>query len=280
MRINNTRTNAFIVIANSGSQRFDILSGPFTKNDQLTASPFLDDFLYIPEIPLRYAKQVLTVLNQGDSVSRRDGMSELEEREKQLYAVGEVEMVYRRWLEEMGRREEMKRRTFENNQTYTLGYVTKDVSQFSPQLEPSSYPTYGYLPSPAPVSATISCTLLFPTFLSQTTLLHALRLSQMTHQSISSFLTSLHRWWSKPWTRCRMWQRSRPVRRRCTVHILRIKFWVYMHKRSGTEVGLFFFWVFFYELRMNSRIHLGIQNFCKKTFLESKCKLTMNVIDR
>lgn len=123
--------NAFIAIANSGSQRFDILSGPFTKNDQLTASPFLDAFLYIPDIPLRYAKQVLMVLNQDNSVSRRNGMSELDEREKKLYAVGEVEMVYRRWLEEMGRREEMKRRTFENNQTYTLGYVTKDVSQFS-----------------------------------------------------------------------------------------------------------------------------------------------------
>jgi hypothetical protein len=57
-------------------------------------------------------------------------MSELEERERKLYAVGEVEMVYRRWLEEMGMRGvEMRRRAFENNQNYTPGYVTKDVSQ-------------------------------------------------------------------------------------------------------------------------------------------------------
>jgi hypothetical protein len=57
-------------------------------------------------------------------------MSKLEERQHKLYGVGEVEVVYRRWLEEMGMRES-RSRTFENNQTYTPGYVTKDVSQFS-----------------------------------------------------------------------------------------------------------------------------------------------------
>ena len=117
-----------MVIISSGSQRFDVYGGPFTKNDQLAVSPFLNGFQYIPDIPLRYANEVLALLNQPASVSRRDGgMSELD---KELYASGDVEMVYRRWLEEMGTtgEEELKRRGIENAKNYTLGYVTKDVS--------------------------------------------------------------------------------------------------------------------------------------------------------
>jgi hypothetical protein len=120
-----------MVIVSSGSQRFDIYAGPFTKNDQLTVNPFLNGFQYMPDVPLRNANQVLAVLNQPISNSRRDGgMSELEERERELYAAGDVEMVYRRWLEEMGARgmEEMRRRGVEDTRNYTLGYVTKDVS--------------------------------------------------------------------------------------------------------------------------------------------------------
>ena len=51
LSINNTRANIpNIMITNSGSQRFDLYGGPFTKNDQLTASPFADAFLFIPTI--------------------------------------------------------------------------------------------------------------------------------------------------------------------------------------------------------------------------------------
>ncbi|CAA7260468.1 unnamed protein product [Cyclocybe aegerita] len=40
LAINNTRFSiSNIMITNSGSQRFDIYAGPFTKNNQLTASP-------------------------------------------------------------------------------------------------------------------------------------------------------------------------------------------------------------------------------------------------
>ncbi|KAG1831271.1 hypothetical protein EV424DRAFT_1372569 [Suillus variegatus] len=41
LSINNTRDSIpAIYITNSGSQRFNVFQGPFTKNDQLTASPF------------------------------------------------------------------------------------------------------------------------------------------------------------------------------------------------------------------------------------------------
>lgn len=131
-----------MVIISSGSQRFDVYGGPFTKNDQLAVNPFSNGFQYIPGIPLRYANQVLTLLNQPASVSRRDGgMSELERRERELYAAGDVEMVYKRWLEEMGMtgEEELRRRGIEDAQNYTLGYVTKDVSCFFRYLQIALY---------------------------------------------------------------------------------------------------------------------------------------------
>jgi len=126
IRVNNTRTNPFIVIGNSGSQRFDVYAGPFTINDQLTASPFKDAFLYIPDVPLKYAKQVLPAINHAETNERREL---LEERERGVYAMGGVDMVYRKWLEEMDKRgaEEMLTRTLDA-QNLTLGYVTKDVS--------------------------------------------------------------------------------------------------------------------------------------------------------
>jgi len=57
----------------------------------------------------------------------------LDQKERELSAVGEVEMVYRKWLEEMGMRgAEMRKSPFENNMNdISIGYVTKDVSGLS-----------------------------------------------------------------------------------------------------------------------------------------------------
>ena len=72
LTINNTRANIpNIMITNSGSQRFDLYSGPFTKNDQLTASPFADAFLFIPNITAGIANKVLPALNGAGANQRR-----------------------------------------------------------------------------------------------------------------------------------------------------------------------------------------------------------------
>lgn len=128
LTINNTRASIpNIMITNSGSQRFDVYAGPFNKNDQLTASPFADAFLFIPNVTAGVAKQVLPALNNAGAENRkRSGLEErLEEREREAYRRGYVDMVYRRWLEEMDRRDGLERRAGQN---LTLGYVTKDVS--------------------------------------------------------------------------------------------------------------------------------------------------------
>ncbi|KAJ7286059.1 Metallo-dependent phosphatase-like protein [Mycena rebaudengoi] len=126
LTVNNTRANIpNIMITNSGSMRFDIYGGPFTKNDQLTASPFADTFLYIPDVPFSVASAVLPALNgAGEENRRRDEVVEAE-----LWARGYVGTRYREWLQEMHNRDVTKgseaRRAAA--QKLTLGYVTSDA---------------------------------------------------------------------------------------------------------------------------------------------------------
>ena len=125
LAINNTRgTIPNIIITTSGGLRFDVYAGPFTKNDQLTASPFTDSFLFIPNVTFSVANQVLPALNNAGANERRA----LEDRKHELYARGYVENVYRAWLEDMDRRNGIERRAATN---LTLGYVTTDVCRTS-----------------------------------------------------------------------------------------------------------------------------------------------------
>jgi hypothetical protein len=122
LAINNTRASIpNIIIANSGSQRFDLYKGLFTVNDQFTVSPFNDAFLYIASVPASIANQVLPSLNSAGANGRR----KLEERETELYARGYVDATYNEWLEKMNGRDGVEKRASAN---LTLGYVTTDVS--------------------------------------------------------------------------------------------------------------------------------------------------------
>lgn len=122
LSINNTRDSIpSIFITNSGSQRFNIFKGPFTKNDQLTASPFTDSFLYIPNVTFSIANQVLPTLNNAGASEKR----KRDEIEKELWNRGVVDTRYRAWLEEMDRRAGMGRREAMAD-NLTLGYVTAD----------------------------------------------------------------------------------------------------------------------------------------------------------
>ena len=122
LAVNNTRTNIpKLIIANSGALRFDILAGLFTKNDQLTASPFTDTFNYIAGVPLAVATAVLPALNQAGGGIRRD----LEAVAAERYGRGDVGTQYRLWLEDMYSRAGPERLAAQN---LTFGYVTQDVS--------------------------------------------------------------------------------------------------------------------------------------------------------
>ncbi|KAG6901257.1 hypothetical protein C0995_014525 [Termitomyces sp. Mi166 len=120
--VNNTRINiSNLIIANTFSQRYDIYAGPFTKNDQLTASFYSDRFLYISNVRLSDAKKVLSALNSGTSppTQRNFKKQENESKEDDIRYVNEK---YGAWLREMDHNDVERYAT--RNQT--LGYVTKD----------------------------------------------------------------------------------------------------------------------------------------------------------
>ncbi|KAI1452001.1 Metallo-dependent phosphatase-like protein [Annulohypoxylon moriforme] len=59
------------ILANTGSVRFDLYKGPFTYDDQFIVSPFLDHFLYIPEVPYSVASTLLQSLNNAGASQKR-----------------------------------------------------------------------------------------------------------------------------------------------------------------------------------------------------------------
>ncbi|KAH9959081.1 Metallo-dependent phosphatase-like protein [Russula dissimulans] len=137
LTVNNSRANnPKMIIANSGALRFDIYAGLFTKNDQLTASPFDDAFLYIPGVPL------------GVAHTEHARAADLER-----YGRGEVEVLYGRWLAEMHSRAGPERRATKN---LTLGYVTHDgcpgVGDDTLHTPLPFFETPNYISSPAPTS--------------------------------------------------------------------------------------------------------------------------------
>lgn len=125
LTINNTRVNVpNIILTNAGELRYDIFAGAFDKNDQLTALPFADSFLYIPNVTLAVAAQVLPGLNKDGENDRRALDFVALEREAERYARGDVSGRYNAWLAEMSGRRVMTR----DDENLTLGYVTTDVS--------------------------------------------------------------------------------------------------------------------------------------------------------
>ncbi|KAI7826568.1 Metallo-dependent phosphatase-like protein [Gamsiella multidivaricata] len=62
--VNASRPNPAQVIINSGSQRFDLLKGPFTIDDTYIVSPFHDDFVYAT-LPYKVAKNIVGELNNA-----------------------------------------------------------------------------------------------------------------------------------------------------------------------------------------------------------------------
>jgi 2',3'-cyclic-nucleotide 2'-phosphodiesterase (5'-nucleotidase family) len=97
-----------IVIANSGSQRFDVYQGPFTKNDQYIVSPFIDKFLYLKDVPFKYATGIVNGLNSHPT-----------ELTKRFYEDdSKVHVIY-----SASKKQSALMTTVANA---TLGYVTKD----------------------------------------------------------------------------------------------------------------------------------------------------------
>ncbi|KAJ7681208.1 Metallo-dependent phosphatase-like protein [Mycena rosella] len=119
-----------LLIISSGSQRFDIYKGPFTKNDQLTASPFVNEYIYIPDVPFAAATKVLPTLNRaGAERLWPEQEGEGETRQMRMWRQERaVEQGYVDWLEDMHRRYHARPPASAAAQSeLTLGYVTTDA---------------------------------------------------------------------------------------------------------------------------------------------------------
>lgn len=121
------------VLANSGAQRFDIYQGNFTKNDQYIVSPFTDAFLYFTDVPYGDARRVIGQLNKDGAYSKRQSDAHMNaqiRQEREAYARGEVEHIYRSWREsqqlEASARRDLEELDARADAIKTLGYVTKD----------------------------------------------------------------------------------------------------------------------------------------------------------
>ncbi|SPO20290.1 uncharacterized protein UTRI_00689_B [Ustilago trichophora] len=90
-----------LVLINSGSQRFDVYSGPFTRNDQYIVSPFKDRFLYMADVPWGIAKHLLNGLltfNKGAVVEVMQGDTQYSDGDALLrYGSGFMEDIFVRW---------------------------------------------------------------------------------------------------------------------------------------------------------------------------------------
>lgn len=52
------------ILINTGSIRFDLFKGPFTRDSGYIVSPFKNNWLYLPNVPLKYARKILPELNK------------------------------------------------------------------------------------------------------------------------------------------------------------------------------------------------------------------------
>ncbi|EUC59142.1 vacuolar protein [Rhizoctonia solani AG-3 Rhs1AP] len=131
------------VIVNSGSQRFDLYAGPFTRNDQFIVSPFNDAFLYF-QVPASVAKDVLDRLNERGANKKRGT------EDPDAYARGEVDHRFNEWRRDQYERIHRERATV----NLTLGYVTTDscpgVGDDTLHSPIPYYDAPGYIASPLP----------------------------------------------------------------------------------------------------------------------------------
>ncbi|KAJ5118281.1 uncharacterized protein N7443_007211 [Penicillium atrosanguineum] len=68
--------NPIFALVNTGSLRFDIFRGPFTKDNAFIISPFTSGFRILPGVPYSKAKQIMVILNRksasGDMYDAKD----------------------------------------------------------------------------------------------------------------------------------------------------------------------------------------------------------------
>jgi NAD nucleotidase, C-terminal domain len=118
-----------MIVTNSGALRFDLHAGSFTRNDQFIVSPFTDTFEYLKNISSSVANKVLDELNRSGYPARRKRELEEDFEALELLNQGNPSAVYNKWMWDQWEKWNMEHRD-PSPTNLTLGYVTKDVSDY------------------------------------------------------------------------------------------------------------------------------------------------------
>ncbi|KAE8212710.1 hypothetical protein CF327_g3687 [Tilletia walkeri] len=85
--------NPSLILINSFSQRHDVLSGPFTTNEQYVVSPYRDRFKFVKGVPWLHAKVLLGELNEMKSLELKESWREEDRR----YGWGFIDDIFDAW---------------------------------------------------------------------------------------------------------------------------------------------------------------------------------------
>ncbi|KAI9316020.1 Metallo-dependent phosphatase-like protein [Dichotomocladium elegans] len=115
-----TRPNPAYFIVNSGMLRYDIYKGPFTLDTTYQVSPFVDRFVWIANVPIDVASQVLATMNSDGSSSSYKRKRSLRAQEEGSFVPSSIETAFTSYI--------AKRHEGTQNTTVALtpGYTTKD----------------------------------------------------------------------------------------------------------------------------------------------------------
>lgn len=116
----------YTAVIDTGSQRFDVYSGPFTRNDQFIVAPFTNVVMGM-SVPASIASQILDRLNGKTATRRSEG------EDPAAYARGEIGYRYGEWR----KKQYASHHAARADAGLSLGYVTTDVS---PYLTTTSFP--------------------------------------------------------------------------------------------------------------------------------------------
>lgn len=153
----------YIIVTNSGAQRFDLFKGPFTRNDQclsfcsprsldaspnsvlfaiVIVSPFSDNFWYLT-VPYGIGRQVLDELLKIGAFSTNPGPEEKSSMSGAEVAESQSQEGWKKWRMRQWEKYQMMEMRTAAWRHLPLGYVTYDVSPphifFSPRPSNPEY---------------------------------------------------------------------------------------------------------------------------------------------